>query len=734
MPASELLEIAEVCGYEDFEAQCLELLEKGQLALPQLVAPFEHFERNGTAGRLATFTLMVLDSLPSAVDPPAALALVRIALIGSPANEDLRQIMVDLYRKLYGQTPGFDVILAASGLAAGRPVRNALKVLDLCLGLTPGDTLLSLMDDRVAEVDGIDPQKGLFTLRRESRLTTIPAAEMAREYERIAPDDFRALRLHPEKLAKRIEDDPVTVVIGLIHTRGKQIDADVLKHELVPRYIAPKEWSRWWTRARGLLKRSPHVLIEGRSPMILKYHAAGKTLEQETWDALHAQSEPTDWMATFEGYLREKATRKEPPDEALLRRFHDHLVSTAAAVRSRRPAEALTCGLIILRLLRKKGLPATDESRTLAETLLRDAPDPSLWLRDIEHEDLRERGLDVLRTARPDDWVQYAVTWLRTAPAGLLDKLATVLADAGQAEAVQSFIDYGLSDPVRHPELLYWLWKGVTRKEALRSPPDDELFHTILETLNALGHTIVAEPEVIKAFRQRMRAALASRDYARVRQCLQQTSEAAAIPLRRQLERIEGLGENVPAKLLELLHDVHPHLFVVQREEIAPWQDRETIWCTSAGLAHRTAERDEIVNVKMPENARRIGEAARHGDLSENSEYKFALEERDLLRARVARINEELSRSRTLSVHDVPADYVGIGSRVTLRCTRDRAERIMTFLGPFETDVEQGIYSYLAPFSQRVMGLRAGDRVTVPVDEVETEYEIAAIANALETL
>jgi predicted RNA-binding protein with TRAM domain len=30
------------------------------------------------------------------------------------------------------------------------------------------------------------------------------------------------------------------------------------------------------------------------------------------------------------------------------------------------------------------------------------------------------------------------------------------------------------------------------------------------------------------------------------------------------------------------------------------------------------------------------------------------------------------------------------------------------------------------------MGLRAGDRVTVPVDEVETEFEIAAIANALE--
>ena len=40
----------------------------------------------------------------------------------------------------------------------------------------------------------------------------------------------------------------------------------------------------------------------------------------------------------------------------------------------------------------------------------------------------------------------------------------------------------------------------------------------------------------------------------------------------------------------------------------------------------------------MRANAKAIGEAAAHGDLSENSEYRFALEERDLLRARLAQL------------------------------------------------------------------------------------------------
>ena len=43
----------------------------------------------------------------------------------------------------------------------------------------------------------------------------------------------------------------------------------------------------------------------------------------------------------------------------------------------------------------------------------------------------------------------------------------------------------------------------------------------------------------------------------------------------------------------------------------------------------------------MPQLDEDLGEAASRGDLSENSEYKFAIEERNLLRARLAQLNSE---------------------------------------------------------------------------------------------
>lgn len=731
MPVSELTDLAKQGDYDTFEGRALELLEAESLGLGQLIGPFEVLQEQGQAEKLATLTQMVLDAGDVDADPKAALKLVQVALVASPKNTELRSLAVDLYRKVYGHEDGFDVILEASGLTGGRPIRMALKLLDLCLTLKPGDTLISRMDDHVVEVTNVDRQNGLFTLRRSTRTTTRPGPEVIREYDRVAPDDFRVLRaLRPEDLTKLIDDDPVAVVVGLIHAHGEHIDADMLRHELVPRYIEEKNWSGWWSKTRSKLKRNPHVIIEGRSPVILTYSYEGRTLEEETWDVIEAASDVNDWVGAIERYLRESKSQGQKADEKLLTRFHDHLLSYTRTAQKHRPAEALACALAFGRI-EEKGIPITEESRELASELLRKAAEPARLLAGIDDEALQLRGLAALRAARPDDWIDEELKLLETASAGLLDQIATDATANERRDVIQRHIDAGLNDMPQHPELVYWLWKGPKQAKALNLPDDAELFRMIIDELSTLGRSVAADSDVVKTFRQRVKAALALRNYAKAQRQLGLVSEEAAITLRSQLQRLEGVGPTLPARLLDALRDAHPKLWVVKPKYVAPWNDPETLWCTERGLSKRVAERDEIMNVKMRENAKRIGEAASHGDLSENSEYKFALEERDLLRAQLAKINDELSRSRVLSVHDVPDDHVGIGSRAVLRRVHDGTERVFTFLGPFETDIDNAIYSYLAPASQRIMGHRVGDRVTLTIDGEDVDFEVLSIENGL---
>ncbi|HON68019.1 MAG TPA: GreA/GreB family elongation factor, partial [Phycisphaerae bacterium] len=200
---------------------------------------------------------------------------------------------------------------------------------------------------------------------------------------------------------------------------------------------------------------------------------------------------------------------------------------------------------------------------------------------------------------------------------------------------------------------------------------------------------------------------------------------------RTTVDRLDGLGHTVRINLMRIVTDTHPELVNRPRPTVDPWQDDSVIYCTQKGFDKRKEEIDYLTKVKIPENARAIGEAAARGDLSENSEYKFALEERDLLQARLMKMQQELSLARLISPGDVSTEQVGLGVKVSLAATDGSDRREFTILGPFESDMDQAIYNYRAPLCARLRGLRAGDTVRLDLGSGEREYRIENIANAL---
>jgi len=715
-----------------FETRCLELLENGELPLSDLPACFHDFVAAGMGEHLATLAQMILENIDFKENVQEALAVACAALYACPSSDELRRTAIELYRLVHGGRPDFEAILESSGLSTGGPARSALRVLDFCLALNVGDTLISRTDGRVVEVLEVDRHRGLFTLRRGDRSsTTIPAREVVSEYERIDPNDFRVIRqFRPEKLSELISVNPVALVIGLLHSHGGSMDSDQLKDELVPRYVSPSDWPKWWAGVRTQLKRHPHVLMEGRNPVIVRYSEQGVTLEAQTWHEVASFSHPARWLAILESYFREQRQQKLPPDPDLLQRCYDRISEYVSRARQRRPAEALA-GALVLARLQAVGETGSAVGESIAAEILREADDPSSLVAALDSEELWTLALDQLPLARPADWADVVVKLVPSAPASQLDRLLELARSAGRIDGFQRHIDDALTDVLDYPELVYWLWKGPADPSGLNVADDGELFSRILETLVALDTTLNPPRDGAKHFRSRMKAAFELRGYGKVSELLRNCDAASAVTLRRQIERLRGLGENAREHMLKVLRQRHPGLWARRAEPVAPWEDPDVIWTTAAGIERKVAERDELVNVKMRENAIRIGEAGRLGDLSENSEFRFALEERDLLRARLAQLNRELSIARALSPQDVPTDHVGLGTRVRLRRVADGSERQMTFLGPFDADTDRGIYSYRAPVAQKLMGRRVGDSVLLAVDGKEDEFEIVAIENGL---
>lgn len=141
----------------------------------------------------------------------------------------------------------------------------------------------------------------------------------------------------------------------------------------------------------------------------------------------------------------------------------------------------------------------------------------------------------------------------------------------------------------------------------------------------------------------------------------------------------------------------------------------ETLFSSREAINSRKREVLKLRQVEVPAAAEAIGEAASHGDLSENAEYAAAMEKRDLLLDRLRRWSEELKRFRPYPADEISTEVVSPGVRVTLQDTGGSEDvQVLEVVGPLDARPEEGRINYRAPLGKVLLGLSQGDVVELP--------------------
>lgn len=723
-----LVDLAKSGAVKALEDRWFAIIESGEEDREDLLGALEVLNQNGRGDEAAALAWAWLTGRRESGSPEDLLALGRELILRCGENADLRNEIVRLYEEVFADRPELKKLLDYSGLSGGKSPRRALRTLEICLNLKTGDFLVSRSDEHVAEVTAIAPETCEYTLKTRRGELTLEADALALAYDPVDADDFRVLtQLRPERIPGMLESDPVGFVISVLKSHHGQIDDARLEHLISPRFIPAAKYKDWWSKAKTTLRRHRNVVVEGRSPVILQYHAAGQSLEEEMGPQWAAADTPAQRLAFVDTYFREAKARGSEPKREMIRRIHGDLMARLNTSRKGSPVDALREALIIDRLAELTKLP--EPRHAPAEEILRDTRNLQELLLAIPEPPLLLRALAVAKTVLPDSWPELYADMLPLAPVEACDALAKGLQEA-RPELLEAALQRIPTDFTRHLDALCWLWRGPGAANVASPLSQRDLLLRLLNHLGDLARSDATPPEVLRDARLKLRAALSAGKYAPFRQVIEGMDAGLASTVRRTIERLDGLGQVVHATLLRIIQDTHPELYV--RARIEPWLDENIILGTQAGMNKREEELNHLVNVKMVANAKAIGEAASHGDLSENSEYKFALEERDLLRARVAAIQNELAMARLLTENDVITDAVHVGTRVTLAPVEVGERREMTILGPWESDIEKGIYNYKAPLCGKLRGLQVGDTVRLDLDGTEREYRIEAIANALE--
>lgn len=712
------------------ESAWMEAVEEN-IPAAEFAAPLEALVKSDNLDLAETLAMFLLDDRMKKRTPAEALEAAKAAVSAIPLSDELRTRASGLYRTVYSQVAPkwLDTVMEASGLLSGQSPRRCLRTLDTCLAMQVGSFLANRYDHRVVKLGKFNELFGEFELLdADGRMTRQEPKILADEFELVDESDFRVLVTHrPDELRKLLLSSPATVLIGICMANGGSIDSNSLRDRLVPRYIASGDWSTWWSKARTAAKRSPNLSIEGRSPVTISYHSGGRSLEEEMAEAVTAAKTPLEKLAVLSSYVRDARDRKLTVNNDFVNPIIAALAQEAVTFQARRPGDALAASLAI-GAVGRLNLPVSTVAYPSPEEILAQADHPAGAVAHLGEASLWPPALDAL-IKRPDAAHQLALL-LKHTPTNLLDEVAKRMVALNAAGDIEKATAAAYGDPLAHLEFYLWLWKGPAVVPA-NIPSKIELLSRLLKAMHDLEHDWDAKPAHRKAVFGRIRSALSASDFAAYRAAVAQMSEPVAETIKRQIERGSiVLAESASEGMLAILKESYYNLFVT-REKLDLWADPGIIWTGEEAYRRREKELKELVDVKMLENARAIGAAAAHGDLSENSEWKFALEERDMLRARVGKMQDELSIARVIHPQEISVDRVNVGTKVTLRRQSDNGVLELTFLGPWESDLEKRVYSYQTPIAQELMGKELGAAVHLKIDLEEGDYIIEKIVPGL---
>ena len=149
---------------------------------------------------------------------------------------------------------------------------------------------------------------------------------------------------------------------------------------------------------------------------------------------------------------------------------------------------------------------------------------------------------------------------------------------------------------------------------------------------------------------------------------------------------------------------------------------------TLEGKAELEAKLDTLKNVTRKAVSEKIKEARSFGDLSENAEYDEAKNEQAELEERIFKLEDMIKKAKIIKEEEMSNDFVGVGSRVSVKDMDNGDEMDFTIVGSTEADPFAGKISNESLVGQHLIGQKTGTIVEIIVPDGTLHYKITNIS------
>ncbi len=629
-----------------------------------------HFIRNDKKDIARAYYELLIEAYRKGNMETQEIALLRALLAIWSDAIDPRKLLLEHLRRLYGDSPNFKGLAAhCRVLEAGDPA-SAFRRFENWLRYDEGRTvyLPGRGVGRVREINlTLDAIRVLFA--PGGGLLSFKPDEAARMLEPLPPGHFliETLDARDELRALAGSDGP-ELLRRLFVAVERPLPLSELR-EMLAAIVDPPQWSSWWTAARR-----DRRLTVSRSNLC-------------TWSD-SADDADTTLLGQFMA-----ATVRGRLD--LARKFAKRSAKLASAMavellkdarRELKGDRALALELFLA--LEKLPDPGQRAEREAAVAELVKQPDTLDFVRRLSDRVMRKRALALIREHR-EDWHALFSELIRTeSDAQSITLLYEALREFDPAFA-DELAGETMSAPSNAPDFFIWLCRELASRPELGRFADMTFLLLILRLLQN-GSIREQNAALRKLFDE-------DGAFHAVARTLDTDQARHLIGL---LDRDSTLEDYRRERMLKDLRAWYPQTHEVKDK---------TFFVSASALAVRQAEYARITTVDLPHNTEEIMKARAHGDLRENFEYHAARARQEMLSSRAKTLHDELQFARPIDFGRIDPATVCIGTAVRLVPDGGGEELTVTILGPWDSDPDKHVFSYMAPAAAGLLGKRRGD-------------------------
>ncbi len=693
--------------------------------IPEEISFFQHVQRKiaKTLGKDKSAVILheLYEVYKAKADWDTAIDILKQILSYDEKDSWARREIVSCFREKYSKHSMLEEYIVASSLTQSfRNVFEAILEFEKHIAFDTGNFVFhnTWGVGRIAKVD----RNNLVIDFAKKRGHSMSLKMGVNALQTLSRDHIWVLKSiwKKDKLKQKVKEDPEWALRVIIKSYNNCCHHKRIKDELVPSVLEPSEWTSWNTKAKVILKDDPAF---GVNPDNIDEYIVRDSLisiEEKIYNEFKAQKDffpKIDLLIAF--------SKKGDTESEYFSEMFEYFISYLKTL-SQVNEKTIASYLVVKEVAAEHPHLNLSVQYNFAE-LFSKIEDYSLVYSQIKDSNLRRSYLQHIKNFVP----QWADVYAKLFPEILSTEIIEALLKNGYEDKVKEIAALSFENYRNYREAVVWFFKNVQGEEwfsSLEIPYEKQLI-TLIHILDITFKEIANHKNTVenKKINRQIISVLFGKDNLLEEYMLDNDTDT----ITRLYTLVDDVKDLAPALKMQLRNKIlekHKDFKFYGIQEKT--DTAQGLLVTSKMMEEKQKELRRLIDEEIPENRKELAYALSLGDLRENAEYKAAKERQSMLDNRVRTYQEEIDRAQIVDPAAVSANRVAFGTVVRLQNNITNEEETLTILGPWESNTDAGIISYLSPLGLKLCGNREGDTLRFSINNSERNYTVKSISVA----